>query len=189
MDVSSSSRTVSADTPAVVIPSGELVTIPAGSLVQITHRLGGNFTITWEYGMARIDGRYAAHLGEKSEKASSGAAPSWKSGDPAPEKAAWEALKLVFDPEIPVSIVDLGLIYSLEFAQSLTPSPQKAFRACVKMTLTAPGCGMGPSIAADARERLLQVPGIAEAEVIVVWDPPWNRDMMTEEGKMILGLL
>ena len=196
MSTCSDSRTISADTPATVVPSGEAITIPAGSVVTITHRLGGNFTVTWEFGMARISGSYAPHLGEET--------PQWalkaqkksdeeKGNDTPPgESDLWEALKTVFDPEIPVNIVDLGLVYSLD----LEPLPQAAndpnpggYKVWMKMTLTAPGCGMGPAIAADAKERLLMVRQVREAQVDIVWDPPWNQNMISEVGKMELGLL
>lgn len=212
MSTCSDSRTISTDTPATVVPSGESITIPAGSVVTITHRLGGNFTVTWEFGMARITGNYAAHLGE--------ATPEWaqkkndkKEDDSTPpsETDLWEALKTVFDPEIPVNIVDLGLVYSLDLEPLPTTSfgasgeeiinkkidlekennnyPSSGYKAWMKMTLTAPGCGMGPAIAADAKERLLHVRQVREAQVDIVWDPPWNQNMISEVGKMELGLL
>jgi len=97
----------------------------------------------------------------------------------------WEALKKVFDPEIPVNIVDLGLVYSLESSERL----EGGHKVEMQMTLTAPGCGMGPVIADDAKTHLEGVPGVADAQVDIVWDPPWNQDMITEEGKMVLGLM
>ena len=183
MPIDDNKRIVSADIPAVVVPSGESITIPKDSEVNITHRLGGKFTVTWEYGMARVDGAYAEALGEKpQEKSESSAGPSvWN------EENLWDALRLVYDPEIPVDIVNLGLIYSLECTDIVGQPGQH--HVWVKMTLTAPGCGMGPSIAADARERLLQVVGVADANVDVVWDPPWNQEMISQEGRMILGLI
>ncbi len=183
MPAQDNKRIVSADIPAVVVPSGESITIPSGSEVVITHRLGGNFTVTWLYGMARVDGAYAEALGEKPQgKAEDSAADSeWN------EEKLWDALRLVYDPEIPVDIVNLGLIYSLECTE-IVGNPG-AHHVWVKMTLTAPGCGMGPTIAADARERLLQIKGVADAKVEIVWDPPWNQEMISQEGRMILGLV
>lgn len=180
----SDQRTLSADTPATVVPSGEAITIPVGSQVTITHRLGGNFTVTWEYGMARISGVHATNLGEEVPQALKKKADD-DDGTPPSEADLWEVLKTVFDPEIPVNIVDLGLVYSLD----LEPLPNGGFKVWMKMTLTAPGCGMGPAIAADAKERLLTVRQVKEAQVDIVWDPPWNQEMISEVGKMELGLL
>ncbi len=187
------SRIVSADTPAVVVPSGEPVVIPAGTTVQITHRLGGNLTLTWEYGMVRVSGQYAANLGEEREVASKKEKKKREEGSTPFDEDIWEALKNVFDPEIPVNIVDLGLIYSMEVKPITEPPPaspkDQRYKVWIKMTLTAPGCGMGPSIAADARERVLQVDGVSDAQVDIVWDPPWNQSMISEEGRMALGMV
>ena len=95
------------------------------------------------------------------------------------------ALKQCYDPEIPVNIVDLGLVYSMEVEQQ----PENAFKVNVAMTLTAPGCGMGPAIAEDAKGKILLVPGVSDADVRITWDPPWNQSMISEEGKMKLGLV
>lgn len=186
MTTCSDSRTLTADTPATVVPSGEAIVIPAGSIVTVTHRLGGNFTVTWEFGMARISGMHAANLGEEVPVALKKLTDDKKDdGTPPSETDLWEALKTVFDPEIPVNIVDLGLVYSLD----LEPLPTAGFKVWMKMTLTAPGCGMGPAIAADAKERLLAVRQVKDAQVDIVWDPPWNQEMISEVGKMELGLL
>ncbi|MBV9462631.1 MAG: DUF59 domain-containing protein, partial [Verrucomicrobiae bacterium] len=104
------------------------------------------------------------------------------------EQQIWEQLKTCFDPEIPVNIVDLGLIYSLEIAPD-PEQPGKGKRVGVKMTLTAPGCGMGPTIAEDARQKILGVPGVSSAQVDLVWDPPWNPSLISEQGKMRLGMV
>ena len=101
------------------------------------------------------------------------------------EKQIYEALRDVYDPEIPVNLVDLGLIYDLK----LDYFKEKGTAVEIKMTLTAPGCGMGPAIAEDAKNKVLQIPGIFDVNIHLVWDPQWNRDMMTEEGKLQLGLL
>lgn len=176
-------RIVARDVPATVVPYGDAVTIPAGARVEITHRLGGNFTVLWDYGMARINGEHADALGEQ-PAAKPVAAAAGPGGRP-DEAALWAALKTVFDPEIPVNVVDLGLVYSLEIAETAPGT----FGVTGKMTLTAPGCGMGPSIAEDAKRRLLGVPGVADAHVDIVWDPPWTQDMISEDGKMQLGLI
>ncbi len=96
----------------------------------------------------------------------------------------WEQLKTCYDPEIPVNIVDLGLVYDLR----ITSEPDGASRVDVKMTLTAQGCGMGGAIAADARQKLLMLPGVSDADVQIVWDPPWNPQMISAEGKERLGM-
>ncbi|MEY3001575.1 MAG: hypothetical protein RL648_1789 [Verrucomicrobiota bacterium] len=179
-----SERTLSRSVSATIVPYGDSITIPEGTTVQITHRLGGNFTVTWEGGMAQIQGREADALGETVETPQS-LAPADHSGPP-DEDQVWTALKKVYDPEIPVNIVDLGLVYSMEVKQD----PQTAqYWVEVNMTLTAPGCGMGPAIAQDAKYKIEQVPGVSEARVEIVWDPPWHQDMISEEGKMELGLL
>jgi metal-sulfur cluster biosynthetic enzyme len=108
-------------------------------------------------------------------------------GAPDPE-AIWAQLRQVFDPEIPVNIVDLGLVYSMDVAPIADQQPT-AYRVNVAMTLTAPGCGMGPAIAEDAKNKILLVPGVADADVRITWEPPWNQQMISEEGKMKLGLI
>ena len=104
---------------------------------------------------------------------------------PVEDKAVWDQLKTCYDPEIPVNIVDLGLVYDC----LVTARPGQGAHVAVKMTLTAPGCGMGPTIAAEARQKVLTVPGVSEAEVELVWDPAWNQAMISEVGKMKLGLI
>jgi probable FeS assembly SUF system protein SufT len=180
-------RTLIRDTAATVVPYGDPVIIPAGMLVNITHRLGGNFTVTWEGGMAQIQGRDADALGEEPPTAPARAAAAPHAGGPPDGQALWDALRGVFDPEIPVNIVDLGLVYSLE-VEPVEGQPD-AWRVTVDMTLTAPGCGMGPVIAQDAKYKIEHVPGVSEADVRIVWDPPWHQDMISETGKMELGLL
>ncbi len=181
-------RIVSRDCPATAIPSGESYTIPKGATVQITHRLGGNFTVLWAMGMARITGEQADAIGEEAVVSNSNELSSQteECSGPPDENALWDALKSVYDPEIPVNIVDLGLIYSLQ-VQPQNESGNHDVE--ILMTLTAPGCGMGPAIAADAESRVCQIPGVGEAQVELVWDPPWNQDMISEEGKMQLGLI
>lgn len=196
-------RIVTADVPATVIPYGDQVVIPAGTPITVTHRLGGNFTVLWERGMARVSGQYAEMIGEP--PAALKPAETAPVSEPPGEESLWEALRSVYDPEIPVNIVDLGLIYRLEVSQNLPPSPvldnpekiplasppapSLNFRVEVDMTLTAPGCGMGPAIAQDAKYRLEQVPGVSEAIVQIVWDPPWSQELISEKGRMELGLV
>ena len=176
--------TLTREVEVTLIPQGTPMTLPEGETVTITHRLGGNFTVMTHNGMFRISGANADALGEEVTETTKSAAAQSHEGPPEKD-ALWEALKSVFDPEIPVNIVDLGLVYSLETVEH----EEGGHKITMDMTLTAPGCGMGPAIAEDAKMRLETVPGVAEAEVEIVWDPPWNQDMITEEGKMVLGLI
>ena len=182
--MSDDQRILTREVEVTLIPQGTPMSLPAGEQVTITHRLGGNFTVMTHNGMFRIKGIDADCLGEEVTQASKNDAADNHNGPPCND-ALWEALKSVFDPEIPVNIVDLGLVYSLESSAR----PEGGYKLDMQMTLTAPGCGMGPAIAEDAKMRLEAVAGVAEAEVDIVWDPPWNQDMITEEGKMVLGLI
>jgi probable FeS assembly SUF system protein SufT len=172
------------DCAAVRVPSGEGATLPGGIPVYLVQSLGGSFTVQAPTvgGLFRIAASDADALGL--EAPSPEAAPGAVAAGPASEDAVWGALRQCYDPEIPVNVVDLGLVYDL----SLTTGERGATHVSVKMTLTAPGCGMGPAIAADARSRVLAVPGVATADVELVWDPPWSAEMMTEEGRRILGV-
>jgi probable FeS assembly SUF system protein SufT len=175
-------RILSREVPATQIPSGERQTLPAGARVFLHQTLGGSFTVQSDFGLFRIDGADGDAIGEqKADHAVQAATLEGGAPDPA---AVWEQLRKVFDPEIPVNIVDLGLVYSMDV------EPKDAgYRVNVAMTLTAPGCGMGPAIAEDARSKVLLVPGVSEADVRITWDPPWNQSMISEEGKMKLGLV
>ena len=169
---------------AIQIPSGNLISLPAGTRVMITQALGGTYTVATQAGLARISKDNSDALGidlnaEKEKK--SAALQALESGDL--EKAVWEQLKMVYDPEIPVNIVDLGLVYDCSVREE---DGEKLVN--VKMTLTAPGCGMGPAIAGDAQVKLLNLEGVEDATVEVVWDPPWHHSMITPAGKKILGL-
>jgi probable FeS assembly SUF system protein SufT len=165
---------------AIKIPEGAERTLPAGTNVIITQELGGTFTIMAPDfgGLFRIQGRDADAIGREvvEHVAADG---TFEIG------RVWEQLRQCYDPEIPVNIVDLGLIYDC----ALSPLGESNYKADVKMTLTAPGCGMGPTIAADARGKILTLEGIDEAEVELVWDPPWNQSMISEAGRMKLGLV
>lgn len=195
----SNDRVLKREIKATVIPSGDPVILPAGTKVNITHRLGGNFTVVSDYGMFRISGTDADAIDEPVPDASGGMSGQTDetgsrgvtehpghSGAPNQDEL-WDQLKTVFDPEIPVNIVDLGLVYSLQV--SPLEGGEDKHKVYVAMTLTAPGCGMGPVIAEDARNRLLTVPGVCEAHVEIVWEPPWTSAMISEDGKMELGLL
>lgn len=185
-------RTLTRDIPAVQIPNGGTITLPQGSIVTITQTLGGSYTVMCDAGLARISGEHADALGEDIAAAAAAAqsqdtAPASPRPDgPPPEERLWSQLRNVYDPEIPVNIVDLGLVYSLD----VQPRPETGgYKVTMQMTLTAPGCGMGPAIAEDAKSKLLLVPGVDDAEVNLVWEPAWNQGMISEEGKMKLGLI
>lgn len=175
--------TLTRDCRAILIPSGEEATLTAGSPVIITQSLGGTYTVATQTGLARIAEADADALGLEVSKKEE--APSPAAHGEVKEDDVWAQLKNVYDPEIPVNIVDLGLVYDL----TLGKSEAGGVTVHVKMTLTAPGCGMGPTIAADARSRILTVPGVESAEVELVWSPPWNQGMISEAGRMKLGLV
>lgn len=177
---------------AIQIPSGDEIVLPVGTKVIITQSLGGTYTVATENGLARISSKDVDALGidleaekKKAEAASSGSSSNIPENIDPLELQVWEALRSVFDPEIPVNIVDLGLVYDC----SLDDTEDGGKKAAVKMTLTAPGCGMGPTIAADAQSKIMMLDGIVDAMVELVWDPAWNQDMISEEGKMKLGLV
>lgn len=172
------------DVEATLVPQGDKCTLPSGTKVTITHRLGGNFTVMTANGMFRIARDFAEALGESTAPLIQSADMSPHEGPPQKD-AIWEQLRNVFDPEIPVNIVDLGLVYNLDIQETA----ENHYLVHVDMTLTAPGCGMGPTIAEDAKGCVLGVPGVADAHVEIVWDPPWTQDLISEEGKMQLGLI
>ena len=171
------------DCEATEIPAGTTTTLPAGTAVDITQTLGGSFTVRpFSGGLFRIAPKDADALGLESAAEAGG--QSGTTAGPADEQAVWATLRDCYDPEIPVNIVDLGLVYDMQ----LSPRPDGSSAVAVKMTLTAPGCGMGSVIAGDAQQRLLSLPGVTEAQVDIVWDPPWHHSMITEQGRKILGL-
>lgn len=174
------------DCEAVQIPLGSPTTLPAGTKVFISQTLGGNYTVQSEGGLFRIAARDADALGE--DRTTSLMEEVLKKPDapsgPLDEKQVWATLKTCFDPEIPVNIVDLGLVYDLR----VEPLPDGNHNVFVKMTLTAPGCGMGTIIASDAQQKLLYLPGVSDATVEIVWDPPWHQSMITADGRRVLGL-
>ena len=178
-------RTLSRDVTATQIPSGDKTPLPAGTKIMIHQTLGGSYTVQTDFGLFRIDGKDGDALGEQVTNTTVKTA-TLADGAPDPE-AIWAELRYVFDPEIPVNIVDLGLVYSMDVEKIATPEP--GYRVNVAMTLTAPGCGMGPAIAEDAKSKILLVPGVSDADVRITWDPPWNQSMISEEGKMKLGLI
>ncbi len=176
---------LSRDVTATLIPHGEDFTLSKGEKVTITHRLGGNFTVMTLQGMYRIAAKDADALGETEKESEQNSQTDPHPSEPVGVDEIKENLKTVFDPEIPVNVVDLGLIYRIEIEER---KDKKRF-AVVDLTLTAPGCGMGPVIAEDVKGKILELPGIDDAEVEIVWDPPWTQDLISEEGKMELGLI
>lgn len=173
------------DTPAMLVPSGDPITLKSGQEVIITQELGGNFTVIVLGNMALIDGRNSDALGKAPADLPGDESPAPADGLLADEMLIWDQLKTCFDPEIPVNIVDLGLIYDLQIATTNGGGSSVA----VKMTLTAPGCGMGDAIANDVKQKILSVSGVAEALVELVWEPTWNQSMMTEAARLQLGFM
>jgi probable FeS assembly SUF system protein SufT len=174
---------LSRDVSVVAVPAGDTVTLPKGTEVAITQALGGSYTLMVPTygGLFRLADKDADAIGkEVRAQAEASQAPL---SDEDLEKEVWLKLKTCYDPEIPVNIVDLGLIYHME----ITPLSE-GNRVDVKMTLTAQGCGMGGSIAADAMGKLLGIPGVKEADVQVVWDPPWTPEKISPEGRTLLGM-
>jgi len=204
-------RILSRDITATQIPSGDKHPLTAGTKVFLHQILGGSFTVQTDFGLYRIDGTDGDAIGETVADHRIHT-ETLEDGSPNPE-AIWDQLKKVYDPEIPVNIVDLGLVYSMDIEKieaasghavlpNGTPTDSKknanqeigapsapAYKVSVALTLTAPGCGMGPAIAEDAKSKVLLVPGVSEADVRITWEPPWNQSMISEEGKMKLGLI
>ncbi|WP_304640894.1 putative Fe-S cluster assembly protein SufT [Pseudomonas sp.] len=166
-----------ADCPARRVPDGTPLTIPKDTFVTITQALGGNYTVTYHGQMVRVDGTDAANLGLEPELLSF---PE-PSDDLIHEEQVWEALKTVYDPEIPVNLVDLGLIYEVRVDQN-------ARLVDIRMTLTAPACGMGPVLVGDVEYRVRLVPNVDKVKVELVFDPPWSREMMSEEAQLETGM-
>ena len=175
--------TLSRDVEGSIIPVGTKVTLQKGEQAYITQSLGGNYTVIVNGNMFRIDGKDADALGLEvaARPASTGAPVTQESL----EKEIWNQLRTCYDPEIPVNVVDLGLIYDCH----LTPLAPESHKVDVKMTLTAPGCGMGPHLAQDVQNKLLSLEGVDDVAVELVWDPPWNQGMISEAGKLQLGLI
>lgn len=164
---------------AMLVPSGARVMLHEGTEVTITQALGNSFTVSVYGNLARIDGKDAEALGKK----------VYNPLNDLPEGASiedqvWAQLHTVYDPEIPVNVVDLGLIYSCKIE-----GEAGNYLVNIEMTLTAPGCGMGPVIVEDVKEKALSVPGVSEVEVELVFDPPWDQGMMSDVAKLELGIL
>ena len=175
---------VSRDVVAIRIPDGTPIPVKVDSQVTITQSLGGSYTIMTEEGyMARISGADADAIGKEVSVSNYNLEKVWSKEEV--ETSITEQMKTCFDPEIPVNIVELGLIYDSQIYE-LAPG---SFRVAVKMTLTAPGCGMGGTLSADLRNKLLGIPAVKEADVEIVWDPPWTPHRMSEAAKLQLGFL
>ena len=166
------------DCDAILVPQGEKVSLPAGSIGYITQALGGSFTVFIEGNLFRIAGADADALGKEPELPDD-------ASDQDVEKLVWKQLRTCFDPEIPINVVELGLIYECD----VVPLPDRQRRVDVKMTLTAPGCGMGDVLVEDVRSKLELIPTVAEADVELVFDPPWNQNMMSESARLETGML
>jgi len=165
------------DCPGRLVPTGDAVTIPAHTFITLTQSLGGNYTVIYNGNMVRIDGTDADAIGMEPCKLSFTASTDGR----IQEEQVWDALRTVYDPEIPVDLVNLGLIYSVDI-------DQKAGLVCIRMTLTAPACGMGPVLMGDVEYRVAQVPHVRRVQVELVFDPPWSRDMMSEEAQLETGM-
>ena len=169
------------DCRATLIPAGDEVVLEKGSTVTVTQALGGTVTVRTDIGLFRIASKDLDAIGSGLRLQ-----PRFDPNEDAPfsEERVWEALKGCFDPEIPINIVDLGLIYDLK----AEPVEGGKHRVAIKMTLTAPGCGMGPVIANDAKMKVEELPGVESAEVTIVWDPQWSPHMITPDGRVQLGM-
>ncbi len=174
--------TIARDVPVVEIPSGYQGTLPSGKSVRIVQTLGGDYTVITDDGhMLRIAGKDADAIGEKpTQAASTGGAYGEFSAE-----AVWDQLRLVYDPEIPVNVVDLGLIYGIDISKA----EENKHRIDIKMTMTAPGCGMSDILKTDAHNKVAMLPNISEVNVEVVFDPPWTPERMSEAAKLKLGFM
>ncbi len=170
------------DCAAVLVPQGDEVNLPAGSVGYITQALGGSYTVFVEGNLFRIAGKDADAIGKDPPQPLDLPADA---SDDAVEQLVWKQLRTCFDPEIPINVVDLGLVY--EAVVSHREDGQRIVE--VRMTLTAPGCGMGDVLVDDVRNKLEMIPTVAEADVELVFDPPWNRSMMSEAARLETGML
>src|SRR2546425_12301182 len=176
---------LSREVEAIEIPSGRKLTLAKGTQGVITQALGGSYTIATPHGLARIAEKDLDALGLEKPSTESESKTVTAANGEVSEEDVWNQLRQCFDPEIPANIVDLGLVYDCR----LINKEDGGTKVEVKMTLTAPGCGMGPAIAHDAQSKILSVDGVDEADVQLVWDPPWNQNMISEAGRMKLGMI
>ena len=169
------------DCDATLIPSGDEIKLIEGTLVRITQALGGDFTLYVNGNLVKISGKDADAIGQEIDKSIENLIDN---NSEYSDELVWEQLKTCFDPEIPVNIVDLGLVYDF----SKEGNKKTGYSINIKMTLTAPGCGMGPSIAQDVDRKVSKLPGVNDVSVEIVWDPIWDRSMMSEDAKLKLGM-
>lgn len=174
------SITLQRDVIGALVPSGQRVELPEGTDVRITQALGGSFTVVAQGHMFRIEGKDADALGKSVPDAPTLAEEASEADI---EKAVWDQLRTCYDPEIPIDVVELGLIYSCHLSRLDT-----GYRVDIEMTLTAPGCGMGDYLVADVRSKVMSLPVVSEVEVNLTFDPPWTRDMMSEAAQLALGV-
>ena len=165
---------------ATLIPSGDKVTLKEGTPVYVTQALGNAYTVHVNGNLVRIAGKDGDALGLVVLDS-----PDINLSEGSIEEKVWSQLKTCFDPEIPVNIADLGLVYAVQ----ILPLGRHDHHVAITMTLTAPGCGMGPVLVTEIQEKIQQINGVSQVNVDLVFDPPWNRDMMTDEAKLQLGLL
>ena len=175
--------TLARDVEVITIPFGSKTKLKKGEVGQITQALGGSYTVMIGGNLFRIDGKDADAIGKEVLK--SVEKENEKDSEDINEQAVWDVMKTCYDPEIPVNIVDLGLIYSCEFS----PMDNNDTLVKIKMTLTAPGCGMGPVIADEVKQKVNGVPGVGDVKLELVWDPPWDQSMISEAAKLQMGLL
>ena len=181
---SSEAITLTRDCEAILIPSGAPVLLREGSLVYITQSLGGSYTVEIHGNLARIAEQDADALGIEVQKEKQAGGPDVPDDGTVDENLVWEQMKTCYDPEIPINIVDLGLIYNCD----ITPLENGGNRVDILMTLTAPGCGMGQFLAEDVRSRVAAVPNVTEVNVELTFDPPWDQSMMSEAARLEMGL-
>jgi len=173
------------DVTATTIPYGQKTQLPKGSQVEITQELGGSFTVLTDYGLLRIESKDSDALGRESAAPVATTAAERPTDAKSVATAVWDQMKTCYDPEIPVNIVELGLVYE----NKVEPLPEGGFRVDVKFTLTAPGCGMGPILQSEVRDKVLGIPGVKFANIEVVFEPPWTQAMMSDAAKLQLGMM
>jgi probable FeS assembly SUF system protein SufT len=165
-----------------IVPFGDKMNLLPGQEVLVTQAKGGSFTLNVQGNLVYLEGKEADAIGHERIKMPMDDYDI-KAGDEIDEDLVWAQMRTVYDPEIPVNIVDLGLIYDVSY----TRQDDGNYHVCIQMTLTAPGCGMGPVLVQDIESRVGMLPNVSAADVIIVFDPPWNSEMMTEEAKLELG--
>ena len=173
---------VSRDCDAILIPGGEKVVLVEGTHIRITQALGGDYTVYVNGNLLKVSGKDADAIGIELKK-NTNEEIKISSDKIITDEDAWDVMKTCYDPEIPVNIVDLGLIYDLKIINL-----DEGIKINVKMTLTAPGCGMGPVIAQDVEDKLMGLPNVLNVKVELVWDPAWTSEMMSEDAKLLLDV-